>query len=369
LKAILKGIGVVGGFGTGIQTLEKVLLNRGPTVESLAVPDPQTLGGQFFVPVDTRQIQDRFPSRALRRIDHFSRMALLAAVLALEDAGKPEVNDRMGVIVATGYGATRTTFAFLDSVLEGGDSCASPTLFSGSVHNTAAAQISMLMGICGPNLTVSRFDLSISEALVVALIWLAEGRVTSVLVGGVDEWCPVLGHCYHRFFGKNDLSPMRPLDPDRQSAVVAEGAAFFLLLPEEDRADGYGVIESVTTGCLRDDAPVLPEDALILLGADGHPVSARRYARFVPKNRKMAAYAPYYGSLPIGMGFDMAIAGLTLRRKRIFPMPEIAVKDVPIDTVPTDSVAWTGKVCCLKITPFDTYGMITLATQTGNPGN
>ncbi len=366
MKAALTGIGVVGGFGAGIRTLENVLLSRGPTVESLAVPDTQPLGGQFLVPVDTRQIQNRFPSRALRRIDHFSRMALLAAALALEDAGNPEVNDRMGVIVATGYGATRTTFAFLDSVLENGDVCASPTLFSGSVHNAAAAQISMLMGICGPNLTVSRFDLSIPEALLIALIWLAEGRVTSVLVGGVDEWCPVLGHCHHRFFGKNDLSPMRPLDPDQQSAVVAEGAAFFFLLPEEDRADGYGVIESVTTGCLRDDAPFLPEDALILLGADGLQDTVRRYARFVPKSRKVAAYAPYYGSLPIGMGFDMAIAGLTLRRKRIFPMPETAVKNVPFNTVPTDAVAWSGKACCLKITPSDTYGMITLAPHTGN---
>ena len=64
----------------------------------------------------------------MRRIDHYIRMALLASFLALEDAGllasKP---DRMGIIVATGYGATCNTFDFQHSVITDSDPCGSPT--------------------------------------------------------------------------------------------------------------------------------------------------------------------------------------------------------------------------------------------------
>lgn len=100
---------------------------------------------------------DRFvPKKKLRRVDHFSRMALLAAGRALEGIDPfPATRGQIGLIVATGYGALNSTFSFLDSYIEKGDKLSAPTLFSGSVHNAAAAHISICYGITGPCLTVS----------------------------------------------------------------------------------------------------------------------------------------------------------------------------------------------------------------------
>jgi 3-oxoacyl-[acyl-carrier-protein] synthase II len=126
----IEGIGVVGGFGCGVADLKGALREKKAVPPRKTVQAPQ--GGQslaaYLVP-DTSPLKDFVSSRATRRMDHFSRMALLAAWLALEDAGRPDLSgERVGLVVATGYGASRSTFAFLDSVIDDGDACASPPL-------------------------------------------------------------------------------------------------------------------------------------------------------------------------------------------------------------------------------------------------
>jgi 3-oxoacyl-[acyl-carrier-protein] synthase II len=52
------------------------------------------------------------PKRAQRRLDHFSKMVLLAAHQAIEDAElSPHDVQDMGIVVASGYGAMRTTLS------------------------------------------------------------------------------------------------------------------------------------------------------------------------------------------------------------------------------------------------------------------
>ena len=98
-----------------------------------------------------------------------------------------ESRERLGVIIASGYGALKTTFAFLDSYLDFGYACSSPTHFSNSVHNAAAAHVSMQLQATAPSLTVSQFEMSTASALLTAAQWLAERRVERVLLGAVDE--------------------------------------------------------------------------------------------------------------------------------------------------------------------------------------
>jgi 3-oxoacyl-[acyl-carrier-protein] synthase II len=195
LGLAIQGVGAVGAFGSGIQALRQALCAGKVPLGTLQVA---TAGGSLELPAyraDTEPLEEFVSKRALRRIDHFSRLALLGGYLALQDAGRLEADrSRLGVVIATGYGAMQTTFAFLDSFIDGGDACSSPTHFSNSVHNAAAANLSILLGATGPSLTVSQFELSVHSALLTARQWLAEGRVDAVLLGGVDELGAVLGY-------------------------------------------------------------------------------------------------------------------------------------------------------------------------------
>jgi 3-oxoacyl-[acyl-carrier-protein] synthase II len=289
-------------------------------------------------------------------------MALLAAWLALEDAGRPDLSgERVGLVVATGYGASRSTFAFLDSVIDDGDACASPTLFSNSVHNAAGGYLSIVLKADGPALTVSQFEMSVPAALLSAGLWLAEGRVDRVLFGGVDEYCDVLGYCWQRFYGEQAGGPMRPLEFDRQTAVVGEGAAFFLLTHEERIVPRYGFITNVEIG---GSAQVhLPDDAILILGADGHRKCCSRYAQYLSADRTFACYTPLYGSLPVGQAFDMAIAALSRRDNRIFAPLDYSAngKEALERVVGGDQTLGSKEICCLKLGGAGEFAIVTLA--------
>ena len=156
MKISIKGIGVLGGFGAGPAMLEHELVNPTKMVTTVSMESSK---GRIEVPAllaDTSGLTDYLGKRALRRAGHYIRMALLSSFCALEDAGMLETERRgMGIIVATGYGATCNTFDFQQSVIDSDDPCGSPTKFANSVHNAAAGNISLFLNEIGPNLSVS----------------------------------------------------------------------------------------------------------------------------------------------------------------------------------------------------------------------
>ena len=320
MRMAIKGIGVVGGFGCGVSELEAALANGWVQAGELSVPTGE---GPRLVPAfraQTEALEQFLPKRALRRVDHFSRLGLLGAHLALADAGRLGGDlDRVGVVVASGYGATATTFAYLDSLITDGDVCASPTHFANSVHNAAAANISIVLGAKGPSLTVSQLELSVPSALLSASRWLAEGRVDAVLLGAIDELSDLVGYLQLRRHGRDLGREISPLDAERESSVLGEGAAFFLLT-REDGAPAYCAIDALEMGLVPTEGPAFPEDALLVLGADGRRELGRRYRLLVPERSQLACYAPLYGSTPAGAGFDLAAAALVLKRGETYPL-------------------------------------------------
>jgi 3-oxoacyl-[acyl-carrier-protein] synthase II len=348
LRTAIRGVGVVGAFGSSAEELRAALAGPAP--------------GGSALRAETARLEEFIPRRELRRVDHFSRLALLGAHLALRDAGGIEgPRDRLGVVLATGYGPTATTFGFLDSIIDGGDPCASPTHFSNSVHNAAAAHVSIFLGITGPSLTVSQFELSAASALLTGRQWLAEGRVDAVLFGAVDEHCDVLGYCWERYFGPPGEDPAahpEPLNLGRQSAVAGEGAAFLLLTRDDGPPAPYGTIAGVELGTRRRSSLPLPEGAVALLGADGHRRCAGRYRRLVPAGTTVAACAPAFGSTPAGAGFDVAVAALTLAEGRAFGCPGAEGSPWP---VLAEGEALGGRpLCCLKLGAYGAYSLVTL---------
>jgi 3-oxoacyl-[acyl-carrier-protein] synthase II len=365
MSLAIQGIGVLGGFGCGIEALRAVLINQECQPQSASIPTSQ---GPRDIPVflaDPAGLGDFVNKKALRRVDHFSKMALLGAYLALQDSGQLEGDrQRMGMIIATGYGASRTTFAFLDSFINDGDQLSSPIHFSNSVHNAAGANLSMLLGITGPGLTVSQFEMSVPSAFLAARSWLEEGRVDSVLLGGVDEYCDVLGYCRHRLFGDQEAGGqgMNPLAFHLQTAVPGEGAAFFLLTKaEEGSRPPYGFIKDMEMGRGYRGKLEMPGETLFFIGADGHKLCGSYYGRTLPEEATVACYTPLYGSLPVGPAFDLAIACLSIKEKRVFPSPHYRHENSKLLRVIHEETDLTGeKICCLKIGGDGEWGRITV---------
>ena len=214
----------------------------------------------------------------------------------------------LGIIIASGYGASQSTFDFLDSMIADDGACPSPTVFANSVHSSAASNLSILLGIRGPCVTVSQFGLSPVSGLLTAREWLRSGRVKAVLFGAVDELCPVLAYSYDCFFPEQCMGPIRPLDLACQTAVPGEGAAF-LVLGAEGGDQGHGWLTGVGWETL---APgLVPSGMLCVVGAEGHACCAAPYTRLLNDvDGKVATYSRARGSLPSGQAFDIIAATL-----------------------------------------------------------
>lgn len=358
----IDGIGLVGGFGTGVEALLKAMTTGRVPPSNVVVP---TADGPIGTPVflaNTSHIEHYLSRQVLRRIDHYAQLALLGAHLALEDAGlMGSPMDRTGILVATGYGPTGMTFSFLDTLFDNGGTCASPTRFSSSVHNAAAAYIAMILGGTGPDHTVSQFDMSVPTALLTACLWLEEGRVDAVLLGGVDEYCGLLGYCWHRFFGADGESFMRPLLFDQQSAIPGEGSVFFLLRRGDEVPARYATINAVDLGTLHGKKAPVPENAALILGADGHRRCSALYPSQLLGHMDATCYTPLYGSLPVGFGFDLAAAALLVREGRIFPPSEPFPIVGPFRFVPDILPLRKLPVCCLKLGSRDAFATAVLS--------
>jgi 3-oxoacyl-[acyl-carrier-protein] synthase II len=312
----INGLGLVGGFGYGCDDLQRALLEG-----SAPLGQVELRGHQFpLLLADTAPLETYLNKRPLRRIDRFSRLALLGAFQAMADADLGGVDpNRIGLVIGSGYGALTTTFKFLDSVLDDGDACASPTAFSNSVHNAAAAHISIQLKLTGPSLTLSQFDQSLVSGLISAQQWLAEKRVDAVLLGVVDEYCSVLGYCWERYFGNQDTGLMNPLNFTRTSAVAGEGAAFFLLQSDSETKPRYGSIINVEMGNLSGSHPTTDISQPLILGCEGSPLSGSVYQQQVSDKQPVACYTPLYGASPVTQGFDLAVAALALQSQQLFP--------------------------------------------------
>ncbi len=344
LPVFITGIGPVAGFGSGVKTLRHVL----------------TVGGRpEDYQVDLQPLEQFLSRRVTRRIDRFSQIGLLGAHLALQDAGLLGTDlSRVGLVVVSGYGPLRTTFAFLDTVIEDGDNLASPTHFSNSVHNAAAAHIGIQLGMTGPSLSLSQFELSVAAGLQAAQCWLAEQRVDAVLFGAIDERCPVVDYCYQRYF-PDMREELRPWNLSEQSAQAGEGGCFLVLQSETSATQSYARLHSIeVSGCLESFAPGESHDCW-LLGCDGHANLGPIYAQILPGPRAVAAYAGLYGALPVGGAFDVAIAALGLQQGHLFacdPMPpELPWK-------PAGELRGVG-VSCLKLAAGGGWGRIRLTAS------
>ena len=329
MPLIIEGIGYTGDCGKSLASLERrfaTLFAEG------ALEIPQETASDRFLPVfpvetamppnfcplptDTSGLAAFLPAKALRQTDHFTRLALFGVFAALADAGlTPEHLGRTGIILTSGYGPIQRTFDFLDSLLEYGPELASPTAFSLSVHNIPAATLAIKLGVGHACSTVCQWEGAVTQGLITARSWLREGRVDRVLLGAVDERTPMLA-------ALAGLSPAAKLP--LPELPLGEASIFFCLSRNIEAAK-HGSIHSLLSGkipllstqdssyaSLFSGAPLPPlhqETIRFFLTGNIHDLPHARYAG-------AAIYAhPVYGSLPISMALDMALACAAVKGK------------------------------------------------------
>ncbi len=303
----IRGVGAVGGFGCGRAELLRACRSRpGPNGELEAdMGEGKVRKIPGFI-ADPSPLKEIFGSRRLRHLDRFSRMTALAAYLALEDGGCLDIDRHtLAIAMATGHGANHTTFRFIDDCMLFGDRAASPLLFSGAGHSGVLSNTTILLDIRGGLLTVCQPRLAFSTALTTAVGWLREGRSRAVLVGGAEEYIPLVGYVRNRLTaGKDQASKPAP----------GEGACF-LLLTAEPAKPGECSLVTVAGAVGAEDVDLCRCDIVLAGGgcrSDWNKTTPR--PRGVDRQGLFAG-ANIFGELPTGMAFDLALGTVLLTER------------------------------------------------------
>ena len=325
------GIGIIFNRGRGINCFENALQEGWQRPAEVEVPYLKNKKS-FAYQVDPQTISDMTLLKKMRRSDKLSKMAVLSASDALRSsgienlfpsplptgqAGAREEGEKIGVIVATAFGAHVKTFDFLNDILDYGEDSVSPTTFSNSVHNAAASYVSSALDIHGPTLTVTQFYFSFQYAMQLARAWLNEKRCDYILVGAVEQYGDVLGYVYDCKLTPAPDGRIKPFNFNPTFQVPGEGAVFFLM-GRENSKNSFCEVENIMIG--EDSEPKAGVD-LNIIDTDGMLPDESVYMQSISPDIHTAAYSPLFGSMMTGSAFNCAAGALMLKNQKYYANP------------------------------------------------
>ncbi len=271
-RVVITGVGMVSAAGAGgSAAVREALARRDSAVRPVAAFDTAGLPCRLAGEVDDAILEPLFDRDAARRLSRISRLAVVAARLAVEDA-HVDAGPSLGLVVGTEFGDFRSSGEFATGYLNRGPSGLSPMLFPGTVMNAMGAAVAIAIGVKGPTVTVNQASVAGDLAVARASALIARGQADAVLAGGVDELC---GPVYRRLADElGALSPMRdqagrragpegsrPYAADHNGPVLGEGATF-VVLEDYDvaRARGAPIVAEIA-GARWGNVPVAPHSA------------------------------------------------------------------------------------------------------------
>jgi len=188
--------------------------------------------------------EDFLDKKKIRRTDPFIQYALVAARMAIDDAGLT-INgnnaSRVGVVLGSCAGGMtmygKNLFALRD---EGADKV-SPFFIPGFIANMAAGEVSMAFGAQGPSKCVVTACATGNNCIGDAFRHIQYNEADAMIAGGSDAYIlpiAIAGFDKMRTLSRRNNEPekaSRPFDKDRDGFIIGEGAGV-VILEEMDSA-------------------------------------------------------------------------------------------------------------------------------------
>ena len=238
---VVTGIGTVGSFGVGAESLAVALRTGVPSVSGVDTSGGFHLegGARVAALVGKVDLSAWVTTATARRMCGPSKLAVAAARMAVRATGieaAEEGWEATAVVMSTAFGPTDYTERLFRAISVDGPETASPFLFTESVANAPAAQIAIDCRARGPNVTVTQREAGALIAVwrATAYVARAQGRVGRALAGSVEEITPLLHALLDRFGALARATPdlpeaARPFDRRRNGLLAGEGATVLVL--------------------------------------------------------------------------------------------------------------------------------------------
>lgn len=237
-RVVVTGMGTLNPLGSDTKSTWEGLVAGESGIDYITLFDPVDMEAKFAGEVKGFEPTNYIERKEARRMDRFAQLAVAASREAVESA-RLEINhtnnDDIGVIIGSGIGGLTTLFEQARVLLEKGPDRVSPFLAPMMIADIAAAQISIALGIKGPNFCTTSACSSGSDAIGAAYELIKHGDVQVMLAGGTESIINPLGiTAFTALKGlstKNDVpkEASRPFDAERDGFVISEGACVLVL--------------------------------------------------------------------------------------------------------------------------------------------
>ncbi len=258
-RIVITGIGVVAPNGIGKQEFWDNCFAGVSGIKRITLFDTSSYRCHWAGEISDFQPERYVGPKGLRNLDRTTRLALVAAKQAIEDAGL-DITDanrgEIGVVLGSTMGSVHSISEFDKAGLREGPRYVNPALFPNTVINSPASQVAIRFGLRGLNATISTGFTASVDAVGYATDMLQLGRVQALVVGGVEELCLQTFLGFYKLGllarAQNGTPPLyEPFHARRRGTLPGEGAAFFLLetaeVAKRRRATIYAEVSGYAT--------------------------------------------------------------------------------------------------------------------------
>jgi len=237
-RVVVTGMGILCPLGLDLATTWEGLINGKSGIDYITLFDPEPCETKFAGEVRGFEPTDYVSRKEARHMDRFAQLAVAASFQAVEHAGI-QINatnqDNIGVIVGSGIGGLTTLFEQTKIMLDQGPSRVSPFLAPMMITDMAGAQISITLGVKGPNVCTTSACSSGSDAIGVAYELIKRGDTQIAITGGSEAIINPIGiaafNALKAISTRNNepQQASRPFDAERDGFVISEGAGILVL--------------------------------------------------------------------------------------------------------------------------------------------
>ncbi|HEY0867174.1 MAG TPA: beta-ketoacyl-[acyl-carrier-protein] synthase family protein [Fimbriimonas sp.] len=241
-RVVVTGLGAVTPIGCGADGLWQGVLAERSAVRRIRSFNPCEFNCHIAAEIDDFRPEERLDPKRIKRLDRYSKLALVAGMMAIDDAGLGTVDpNRAGVTVGSALGGIACAEEEMGHYLAGGLRAVNPMLALSVFGGAASCNLAIELGWFGFNTANSDSCASSPVALGNALNAIRRGDADVILAGGAEA--PLYPLTFGAFsliraMSQRNHDPeqaCRPFDAARDGFVMAEGAAF-LVLEERERA-------------------------------------------------------------------------------------------------------------------------------------
>ena len=247
-RVVITGLGVVSPVGTGVSTAWKNLIAGKSGITHITKFDPSIFACQIAGEVNDFNVEDFISAKEARRMDTFIQYGMAAGIEAFNDSGlvvTEENAERIGVEIGSGIGGLGTIEATNDSFDAGGPRKISPFFIPGTIINMISGNLSIKLGLKGPNVAVVTACTTGTHCIGDAFRMIEYGDADVMVAGGAEAAITELsigGFSSAKALTTRNDDPetaSRPWDIGRDGFVMGEGAGV-MVLEEYEHAKARG---------------------------------------------------------------------------------------------------------------------------------